>query len=168
MAIYLSVSDLKQASLILAAGHSKSLTSAEESRHSWAGSQQIPHICRGEHVTPWSVSPVFVIVSTHLQVSPLFLISPWVLIPVFPAYLLPVRLVYQVNQRVFRSPPFSFALFCESSRLWPLPVWTLNPPAWSFCLPWPQACLPLSSSWTLTLLWSFACLRPFSCLLLGS
>jgi hypothetical protein len=50
-------------------------------------------------LTPWSFSPVFVIVSTPFQVSPIFPIIPCVFISVFSICLLPVRLLCQVNQR---------------------------------------------------------------------
>ena len=44
-------------------------------------------------VTPCSVSPVFVIVFTHLQVSPVFPISPWCIYPCVSCLYVPVRLV---------------------------------------------------------------------------
>ena len=42
----------------------------------------VRYIWRSETVTPWSVSPVIVLVSTPLKVSPISPLIPWVLIPV--------------------------------------------------------------------------------------
>jgi hypothetical protein len=63
---------------------------------------------------PWSVS--LVLVSTPLQVSPIFLIIPCAFIPVFSVCLWPVCLMCQAYQCLFLSEPvYSQPLFYSSS-----------------------------------------------------
>jgi hypothetical protein len=80
----------------------------------WLSFYKCGHHC----VTPWSVSPVFVLVSTPLQVSA---IIPCVFMPVFSVCLLPVRLV-RFYKRAFPSSWFS------SSVSYFFPVLTILPP----------------------------------------
>jgi hypothetical protein len=91
-------------------------------------------------------------------VLPVFPIIPCVFIPVFSVCCQFVMFC-QVNQCGF---PFLFFSSPLGSDLC-LPS-TLSPPAWPFSLPWPRACLPLCTSWTLNWFWPFACPQPFSCL----
>ena len=98
-------------------------------------------------VTPWSVSPVRVIVSTPSRCRlfpPVYLslcflslcASSSCMFPSQPAFF-PVLLLFTILLFLV-LPVLTLACF-----------WTLYPPAWPFCLPWPRAWLPLCTSWTL-------------------
>jgi hypothetical protein len=76
--------------------------------------------------TPWSVSPVFVLVSTPLQGSPIFPVIPSVFIHMFVSC--PFFLFRETSV-------FPLAPVCSSSGFL---VFTI----WPFCLPWPWAYLP--------------------------
>ena len=81
------------------------------------------------------VSLVLVIVSTPLQVSPIFPITLSVFIPVFSLCLLPVRFLCQVNQR-----------FCVSAPAFPSLSFS-HPPGFDPCLSWLWTHLHDSSAW---------------------
>jgi hypothetical protein len=98
---------------------------------------------------PWSVSAVFVMVSTHLQVSPVFPISPGVFIPVFPvSHSVPVCLDLPSQPVFFLAPIFPVSIFPSPPGFWTLPVLTPNPRAWPLCLFYPRACLSPCTVWT--------------------
>ena len=96
-------------------------------------------------VTPWSVLPVFVLVSTPLQVSPIFPIIPWAFIPVFSVccqfvlscHVLPECLpVFMFLKGLFPSFPGSDHSACpdpepawHSVHTWLWPVY--EPPHWA-------------------------------------
>ena len=86
-----------------------------------------------------------------LQVS---LVFPCVFIPVFPVSLYQFVLYVQVNQLVVPVHLLFSILFLLVLPILTLACfWTLYPPAWPFCLPWPRACLPLCTSCTLNRLY---------------
>ena len=118
------------------------------------------------YVTPCSISLVLVIVSTHLQVSPVFPISLRCIYPCVSGLSVPVRLVLPSLPAVLLAPifpslSFSFlallvlTLACpdtESACLTTLPVLTSSLPIPWYCLdsdlfyelcPRPAFCLPL-------------------------
>jgi hypothetical protein len=112
----------------------------------------------------WSVSPVFVIVFTHLQVSPVFPISPRCIYPCVSCFSVPVRLVLPSQPAIFLALIFPnlwfflallvFTLACrdsESARLTTLPVLTSSLP------------IPLNFFGLWPGLWTLACPRPAFC-----
>jgi hypothetical protein len=116
-------------------------------------------------VMPWSVSSVFVFVSTHLQMSPVFPISSRCIYPCVSCLSVPVHLVFAKSTSVSPSSYFSQSLFFPS------------PPGFDPCLSWRQvhlpehsACSDLEPAYRLVLfglwpgLWTLACPQPAFCL----
>ena len=113
-------------------------------RLAYGSKSQVERYSVNINVTPWSVSPVFVLVSTPLQVSPVFPIIPSVFIPVFSVA----------------------SSFC-SSRLRVFFPWcwlvlgSVFPFFWPLCLLWPRDCLPFCALWTL--IWITDLCLPLTC-----
>ena len=109
-------------------------------------------------VTPWSVSPVFLIVSNPSRFRPSSPLSPVYYILVFYVCLLPVRLVCQACQRLSCQLPFIPSLsFSRPPGFWPWPVPSLYPPAWPLCLPLTCALATSLDYWPLP---AWTCLLP--------
>jgi hypothetical protein len=100
------------------------------------------------------------------QVWPVFLISPWTLIPVSCLSVDSSSCIVKSTSVVFPCSCFSFSLFLLVLSVLTLACLYCEPACLTILYALSWACLPPCTC-TLTLSWSFACPRPFSCLPLG-